>query len=87
MRGVHTNLAVPPPLQVEELILTLGTNRLFLVLPRSYHGWMLISLKLKQFPQIAPIVRAWFWFLSPNDELVKAQRAIHNEFVESGLKN
>jgi len=33
MRGVHTNLAVPPSLKVEELILTLGTNRLLPILP------------------------------------------------------
>ena len=33
MRGVHTNRTVPPPLKVEELILTLGTNRLLPVLP------------------------------------------------------
>ena len=33
MRGVHTNLTVPHLLKVEELILTLGTNRLLLVLP------------------------------------------------------
>jgi len=32
-------------------------------------------------------VRVWFWFLSPNDEWVKAQRAPYNEFVESGLKS
>ena len=28
-----------------------------------------------------------FWFLSPNDEWVKAQRALRNEFVESGFKS
>ena len=33
MCGVHTNVAVPLSLKVEELILTLGTNRLLLVLP------------------------------------------------------
>ena len=33
MRGVYTNLAVLPSLKDEELILTLGTNRLLLVLP------------------------------------------------------
>ena len=32
MCGVHTNLTVPPSLKVEELILTLGTNRVLLVL-------------------------------------------------------
>ena len=32
-------------------------------------------------------VGAGFWLLSPNDEWVKAQRAPHNEFVESGLKS
>ena len=31
-------------------------------------------------------VRASFWLLSPNDDWVKAQRASHNEFVESRLK-
>ena len=50
MCGVHTNLTVLPLLKVEELILALGTNRLLMVLPQSYHGWMLGSLKLKQFP-------------------------------------
>ena len=33
MRGVYTNLMVPPPLKVKELILMLGTNKLFPVLP------------------------------------------------------
>ena len=33
MRGVHTNLAVPPSLKVEELVLALGTNRLLPVFP------------------------------------------------------
>ena len=33
MHGVHTNFTVPPSLKVEELILTLGTDRLLLVLP------------------------------------------------------
>ena len=32
------------------------------------------------------IVGVGFWLLSLNDEWVKAQRASHNEFVESGLK-
>ena len=32
MHGVHTNLAVPPSLKVEELILALGTNKLLPVL-------------------------------------------------------
>ena len=60
MHGVHTNPTVPPPLKVEELILTLGTNRLLLVLPQSYNGWTLESLKLKHSPQTAPIVKAGF---------------------------
>ena len=38
MRSVHTNLAVPPLLKVEELILALGTNGLLPVLPLSYRG-------------------------------------------------
>ena len=33
MRGVQTNIMVPSSLKVEELILTLGTNKLILVLP------------------------------------------------------
>ena len=33
MCGMHTNLTVPSPLKVEERILTLGTDRLLLVLP------------------------------------------------------
>ena len=33
MCNVHTNHTVPPSLKVEELVLTLGTNRLLLVLP------------------------------------------------------
>ena len=33
MRSMHTNLPVPPSLKVEELILTLGTNKLLPVLP------------------------------------------------------
>ena len=47
MRTVHTNLEVPPLLKVEELILALGTNRLLPVLPLSYRGQTLNSLKLK----------------------------------------
>ena len=31
------------------------------------------------------VVKAGFWLLSPNYEQVKAQRAPHNEFVESEL--
>jgi len=27
-----------------------------------------------------------FWFLSPKDKKIKAQRAQYNEFVESGLE-
>ena len=33
------------------------------------------------------IVRATLWFLSPKGRRIQAQRAQHNEFVESGLKN
>ena len=32
MHGVHTNLTVSPLLKFEELILTLGTNKLLLIL-------------------------------------------------------
>ena len=28
-----------------------------------------------------------FWFISPKDEWIKAQRAQYNEFVESKLKS
>ena len=33
VRGMHAKLSVPPSLKVEELILTLGTNRFLLVWP------------------------------------------------------
>ena len=32
-------------------------------------------------------VRAAFWFLSPKGRRIQAQKAQHDEFVESGLKN
>ena len=33
MRGVHTNLTVPPPFKVEELVLVLGSDRFLSFLP------------------------------------------------------
>ena len=47
MCGMHTNLPVHSLFKVEEVVLTLRTNRLLLVWPRTYHSWKLISLKLK----------------------------------------
>jgi len=46
MRSMHINLPVLPLLKVEELMLSLGTNKLLSVLPWTYHSWMLNSLKL-----------------------------------------
>ena len=54
------------------------TKELFLVL---------YFFTLVKTPKKIVSVRVAFWFLSLKGRRIQAQRAQHNEFVESGLKN
>ena len=54
------------------------TKELFLVL----YFFTLVKTRKK-----IVFVRVAFWFLSLKSRRIQAQRAQHNEFVESGLKN
>ena len=85
MRSMHANLPVPSSLKIEELILTLGTNKLLSVGPEPtiVGHW---THQNSSFSTDDANCKGKFWILSLKGKRIKAQRVQYKEFVESKLK-
>ena len=65
MSGMHANFPIPSSLNIEKMILMLGSHRFLLIQTWAYYNWTLNSLLHKKFPTDDANCKASIWFIEP----------------------